>query len=42
MNQKYFVSLSSEERTYLEKLVSAGNAPARKIQRARILLKVGL
>lgn len=39
MYQKYFVSLTTEERTYLEKLVSYGNAPARKIQRARILLK---
>ena len=39
MYQKYFVSLNNEERTYLEKLVSSGNAPARKIQRARILLK---
>lgn len=39
MYQKYFVSLTSEERTYIEKLVSSGNAPARKIQRARILLK---
>jgi hypothetical protein len=39
MYQKYFVSLTTEERAYLEKLVSTGNAPARKIQRARILLK---
>ena len=39
MYQKYFVSLNNEEQTYLEKLVSSGNAPARKIQRARILLK---
>lgn len=39
MYQKYFVSLSTEERSYLEKLISSGNAPARKLQRARILLK---
>ena len=39
MYQKYFVRLTSEERTYLEKLVSSGNAPARKLRRARILLK---
>jgi len=39
MYQKYFVRLSSEERQYLEKLVSSGNAPARKTRRARILLK---
>jgi hypothetical protein len=39
MFQKYFVKLTSEERQYLEKLVSSGSAPARKLQRARILLK---
>jgi hypothetical protein len=39
MFQKYFVKLTSEERHYLEKLVSSGSAPARKLQRARILLK---
>jgi hypothetical protein len=39
MYQKYFVKLTSEERQYLEKLVSSGNAPARKTRRARILLK---
>lgn len=39
MYQKYFVKLTSEERSYLEKLVSAGIAPARKLRRARILLK---
>lgn len=39
MYQKYFVRLTSEERQYLEKLVSSGNAPARKTRRARILLK---
>lgn len=39
MYQKYFVKLTSEERQYLEKLVSSGHAPARKTRRARILLK---
>jgi hypothetical protein len=39
MYQKYFVKLTSEERAYLEKLVSSGEAPARKLRRARILLK---
>ena len=39
MYQKYFVKLTSEERQELEKLVSSGNAPARKTRRARILLK---
>jgi hypothetical protein len=39
MYQKYFVKLTSEERLYLEKLVSSGDAPARKLRRARILLK---
>jgi hypothetical protein len=39
MHQKYFVKLTSEERLYLEKLISSGKAPARQLQRARILLK---
>lgn len=39
MYKKYFVKLSPEERTSLEKLVSSGNAPARKLRRANILLK---
>lgn len=39
MYQKYFVNLTSEERSQLEKLISSGTAPARKITRARILLK---
>ncbi len=39
MFQKYFVKLTAEERSYLEKLVSSGEAPARKLRRARILLK---
>jgi Homeodomain-like domain len=39
MYQKYFVILTEEERSYLEKFVSSGIAPARKLRRARILLK---
>lgn len=39
MYKKYFVSLTSEERLHLEILISSGNAPARKLTRARILLK---
>jgi hypothetical protein len=39
MYQKYFVNLTSEERSYLEKLISSGISPARKLTRARILLK---
>jgi hypothetical protein len=39
MYQKYFVLLTEEERSYLEKLVSAGSASSRKLRRARILLK---
>ena len=38
--KKYIVRLTSEERSKLEKLVSAGKANARKITHARILLKV--
>jgi hypothetical protein len=32
--------LSGQEREYLHKLISSGTAPARKLNRARILLKV--
>ena len=41
MRKKYLVeiSLTKEEREYLHKLISAGTAPARKLNRARILLK---
>ena len=39
MYQKYFVRLTSEERSHLEKLIASGTAPARKLTRARILLK---
>ena len=38
--KRYKVQLSNEERTGLQKLISAGVAPARKLTRARILLKV--
>lgn len=39
MYQKYFVKLTSEERQQLEKLISSGTSPARKLTRARVLLK---
>ena len=39
MYQKYFVMLTSEERSHLENLIASGTAPARKLTRARILLK---
>jgi hypothetical protein len=39
MYKKYFVKLTSEERAQLEKLVGSGYASARKLRRARILLK---
>lgn len=38
--REYKVELSEAERTELEKLISSGIAPARKLTRARILLKV--
>jgi transposase len=38
--KRYKVQLNSKERTGLQKLISAGVAPARKLTRARILLKV--
>jgi transposase len=38
--KRYQVQLSNEEKTNLQKLLSAGIAPARKLTRARILLKV--
>lgn len=38
-NKKYIVDLTSEEREDLEALISSGVAPARKLTRARILLK---
>ena len=38
--REYKVELSEAERAELEKLISSGIAPARKLTRARILLKV--
>ena len=38
--RRYKVQLTKEEREQLQKLVSSGIAPARKLTRARILLKV--
>jgi transposase len=38
--KRYKVVLTKEEREQLEKLISSGIAPARKLVRARILLKV--
>jgi transposase len=38
--KRYKVQLNSKERTELQKLISAGVASARKLTRARILLKV--
>lgn len=40
MEKKYIVRLTSEERERLNGLVSKGRASARKIGRARVLLKV--
>ncbi len=39
MNKKFVVRLSVEERGHLESLVAKGKAAARKLTRARILLK---
>ncbi|MBF0622241.1 MAG: helix-turn-helix domain-containing protein [Magnetococcales bacterium] len=39
MQKKYIVTLQRNERTYLKKLISSGQAPARKQTRARVLLK---
>jgi transposase len=39
MKKEYVVELTNEEREYLHKLISSGSAPARKLNRARILLK---
>jgi transposase len=38
--KKYKVQLTTEERKPLQKLIASGVAPARKLTRARILLKV--
>ena len=40
MKKEYVVELTNEEREYLHKLISSGSAPARKLNRARILLNV--
>jgi len=37
--KKYLVELTEDEREQLHKLISAGSAPARMLNRARILLK---
>lgn len=42
MRKKYLVELTEEERKYLHKLISSGTAPARKLNRARILLKADI
>lgn len=39
MPKKYIVTLTDEERLELEKMIRSGKAPARKLIRARILLK---
>jgi hypothetical protein len=39
VNKKYVVELTNEERERLSKLVSSGTAPARMLNRARVLLK---
>ena len=38
--KRYKIQLTKEEREQLQKLISSGVAPARKLTRARILLKV--
>ena len=42
MNKKYVVELTKDQREHLRKLISAGSAPARMLNRARILLKADL
>ena len=42
MKKKYLLELSEQEREYLHKLISSGGAPARKLNRARILLKADI
>ena len=39
MNKKFVVRLSAEERSQLEAVVAKGKVAARKLTRARILLK---
>ena len=40
MKKKCLVELSEQQREYLHKLIPSGTAPARKLNQARILLKV--
>lgn len=40
--KKYIVSLTENERTYLQELTQKGKAAARKINHARILLKADI
>jgi transposase len=42
MNKKYVVELTKDERKRLRRVISAGAAPARMLNRARILLKADL
>lgn len=42
MRKKYIVQLTEEEREYLHNLICSGTAPARKLNRARILLKADI
>lgn len=42
MKKKYVVELTKEERERLLKLISAGEAPARMLNRARVLLKADI
>ena len=39
MRKKYVVELTEDERGSLKRLISRGTAPARMLNRARILLK---
>ncbi len=39
-NKKYVVTLSKEECKYLGGMIAAGQAPARRLMHARVLLKV--
>ena len=39
MRKKYPITLTTSEREYLQQLIAAGTAPARRLTHARILLK---
>jgi hypothetical protein len=39
MRKKYIIRLSEEEKASMEKLISSGSGPARKLNYARILLE---